>query len=338
MMILNSNSSSGSRRAIVLALAASIPLTALSFQVGTSPLKYRSTRMSSRAFQCTPVAGDHLKIHHRATIVLNHASLTPDTGNIGENKDAVLLAEDFTEIKESMIQTNRVTGAHPVFGQILKNMRNSLHKHGVTPKKALSFLAAAVFMMATLFSPLAAFAAPTGGRMGGSFGGSSRSSSAPSTRSYSSPGGYGRGFSQGYSTGYYSRPSVSISPFGGFGYSPFFSPAPVIYPGAGVGVISRGPSIFGVISFGIFAWILLQAASTFTRPRDSATFFDSASGDSVLGRGVSVAQISVALNVPDRDDRNCVLSYLDRLSETSKTDSRVGVSNLVSQGKAITSS
>ena len=46
-----------------------------------------------------------------------------------------------------------------------------------------------------------------------------------------------------------------------------------------------------------------------------------------------MAQISVALNVPDRDSLSSVLTYLNRLSQTAKTDSRVGVSNLVSQGK-----
>ena len=53
---------------------------------------------------------------------------------------------------------------------------------------------------------------------------------------------------------------------------------------------------------------------------------------SVLGSGVSVAEISVALEVPNRDSPNSILSALDRLSRTARTDSRVGLQNLTSQG------
>lgn len=56
-----------------------------------------------------------------------------------------------------------------------------------------------------------------------------------------------------------------------------------------------------------------------------------ASNDSVLGPGVSVAEISVALEVPDRDSPNSLLSALDRLARTARTDSRVGLQTLTSQ-------
>ena len=55
------------------------------------------------------------------------------------------------------------------------------------------------------------------------------------------------------------------------------------------------------------------------------------SSQSVLGPGVSVAEISVALDVPDRDCPNSILSALNRLSRTARTDSRVGLQNLTSQ-------
>lgn len=61
---------------------------------------------------------------------------------------------------------------------------------------------------------------------------------------------------------------------------------------------------------------------------------DSAVGSnvqSVLGSGVSAVEISVALNVPDRDNPNSILSSLKRLSRTARTDSRVGLQNLTSQ-------
>lgn len=50
-----------------------------------------------------------------------------------------------------------------------------------------------------------------------------------------------------------------------------------------------------------------------------------------FGSGTTVAQISVALEVPNRDDRNSILAALDRISRTARTDSRVGIQNLTSQ-------
>merc|ERR1712124_57562 len=54
-------------------------------------------------------------------------------------------------------------------------------------------------------------------------------------------------------------------------------------------------------------------------------------GISALGPGTSVVQLSVALEVPDRDNRNSILSVLDRYSKTADTDSRKGVQQLTSQ-------
>ena len=55
------------------------------------------------------------------------------------------------------------------------------------------------------------------------------------------------------------------------------------------------------------------------------------SDESALGSGVSVAEISVALEVPNRDSPNSILSALTRLSRTASTDSRVGIQDLTSQ-------
>lgn len=52
---------------------------------------------------------------------------------------------------------------------------------------------------------------------------------------------------------------------------------------------------------------------------------------SVLGPGVSVIEMSVAMNVPNRDSASSILSVLNRLSNTARTDSRVGVQDLTSQ-------
>jgi uncharacterized membrane protein len=58
---------------------------------------------------------------------------------------------------------------------------------------------------------------------------------------------------------------------------------------------------------------------------------DSSSVTSSLGPGTSVIQMSVALEVPDRDDPSSILSILAKLANTARTDSRVGMQNLTSQ-------
>lgn len=193
---------------------------------------------------------------------------------------------------------------------------------------------AALTAFALAFMPLdSAHAAMSGGRMGGSFSAPRQSISRPSTSSYS------RGFSSGYSSGYMSRPSVTIAPsYGGYGYSPFFSPfspfmGPRLYGGSAAVSVFRGPSFFDLLFFG---GIMLAVSQAF-RPTESLTpaqsslFGDWSSPSSSLGLGTSVVQLSVAVEVPNRDDRNSILSVLDRLSQTARTDSRVGIQNLTSQ-------
>lgn len=174
--------------------------------------------------------------------------------------------------------------------------------------------------------------------MGGSFGGQS-SSRQQSTPRYSAPS-YSRGFSSGYSAGYYSRPSVTISPWvspwgwGGGYYSPFFNPFWSSPRGV---IVSTGPSIFDIIAFGVFGFVFFAVASSvFQSTTRSDTTFFTPSSSSALGPGVTVAEISVAVNVPRRDDPGSILNFLRRLSQTAKTDSRVGVANLVSQGMYFT--
>jgi hypothetical protein len=41
----------------------------------------------------------------------------------------------------------------------------------------------------------------------------------------------------------------------------------------------------------------------------------------------------VALEVPDRDRPDAIMNVLERLASTARTDSRVGLQNLTSQGK-----
>jgi uncharacterized membrane protein len=193
--------------------------------------------------------------------------------------------------------------------------------------------AAAALTFALMLDP--ANAAMSGGRMGGSFSSAPRQSisrpmpSRQSTRSYSS-GGYQSG---------YARPGLTIAPtigLGGYGYNPFYNPfyapQPLLYGGPSVVAVSRGFSLLDALLVGGAGYIIWNAISA----RSDAgamtdTGFWSDSDASVLGSGTSVIQMSVALQVPDRDDRNSILSVLERLSQTARTDSRVGIQNLASQ-------
>ena len=154
---------------------------------------------------------------------------------------------------------------------------------------------------------------------------------APRTSYYGGGGGY-------YGGGGYRSGGVTIAPI-----VPLV-PGPSYYgPLGGPGVLAapyvRGPSFFDLLFFGGFAFVALSAlTSSFgnavRRTVDDTGGFWTSSSDtlsSALGPGVTVAQLSVALEIPNRDDRNSLLSVLDRLAQTARTDSRVGLQNLTSQ-------
>merc|ERR1712232_319271 len=102
--------------------------------------------------------------------------------------------------------------------------------------------------------------------------------------------------------------------------------SPSYYSPGGVAVVRRGPNVISIV-------ILAMVLYGFYSLQNNSILMDDGtmSNTSPLGRGVSVAQISVALNVPKKDSESSILTYLNRLSRTARTDSRVGVSNLVSQ-------
>jgi uncharacterized membrane protein len=201
--------------------------------------------------------------------------------------------------------------------------------------KSLQPAMAACFALALAFLPLQdANAAMSGGRMGGSFS-ASPSRLAPVIRPSS------RGFSPGFAS---SRSTVvNVSPsfrygYGGYGYStPFFAPRP--YYGGGSLAISRGPGLFELLFLGVFlvkaAEVLSETTSVIGTKVDSLgynMYSNTPDLDNALGPGTSVVQLSVAMQVSDRDDpRKSILVALDNLAKTSKTDSRVGIQNLSSQ-------
>ena len=221
----------------------------------------------------------------------------------------------------------------------LSNMGKGLAKLFEFAKSKHAALAATVLLLLTMtFHPLPSDAVMSGGSMGGSFGASSRRSYSAPTRTYSSPSygsSYGSGYSRGFTSGYYSRPSVVVNPVAPIMPSPFYSPfwAPTYYSRPGV-VVSGGGGfgLFGFVTFMGFALAALTAVNSFVGGAGGGVLdrVDEAIGGA-LGPGVSVAEISVAIDVPNRDDPNSILSVLNRLSNTARTDQRVGMSNLTSQ-------
>jgi uncharacterized membrane protein len=193
-----------------------------------------------------------------------------------------------------------------------------------------------MFVM-SLIIPMQSQAAISGGRIGGSSPARtrvapSRSSNMNSRRQYN--GGYSRGlgpsinngFTSGYAAGYLTAPR--------FGFSPFMTPSyfnPYNYRGAGVISYNPGPSIGQVILFGG----LVYAISSVLR-RDNMDFLESTDEDTyfgVLGSGTSYIKISVALDVPNRDDAMSILSVLNRLGQSSNSESQTSIQRITSQGK-----
>eukprot|EP00568_Trieres_chinensis_P012837 CAMPEP_0183293548 /NCGR_PEP_ID=MMETSP0160_2-20130417/2190_1 /TAXON_ID=2839 ORGANISM="Odontella Sinensis, Strain Grunow 1884" /NCGR_SAMPLE_ID=MMETSP0160_2 /ASSEMBLY_ACC=CAM_ASM_000250 /LENGTH=451 /DNA_ID=CAMNT_0025454681 /DNA_START=12 /DNA_END=1367 /DNA_ORIENTATION=- len=262
---------------------------------------------------------DHYRLVGRSTKG-NIVPTRDDDGGTDQAKEALEMAKTDNKVRSPI--TFQET--------IMKTFDQAME---IVSKNRAAITAAIILFLAVFLTPLPSLAVGSGGRMGGSFGPSEQSSSG---RTYSAPSSsYGRGYSRGFSSGYYSRPSVIVSPpvvttpyFSPFTpfYSPFWAPRP-----SGV-IVSTGPSFFGI--FGLFA-VALVALSVFTSAFGNAgrSIVDTmeSSIDSALGPGISVAQLSVALDVPNRDDPNSILNVLSRLSDTARTDSRVGIQNLTSQ-------
>ena len=243
--------------------------------------------------------------------------------------------DDLISLENKQVQKkSKSTDPTPFFVSLFQNLV-SKDDGGKFNKQ----MATAAMVFALAFLPLQnADAAMSGGRMGGSF------SSAPrqTTTRMAPSSSFSRGYSRGYSSGYMSRPSVTIAPsIGyGYGYSPFISPFgfgnPYVYGGPGVISYSRGPSFFSLLVLGGFLFAVTSALrnsssmidSPFSGGSSSNALFEEASA---LGPGTSVVQLSVAMDVPNRFDRNSILGALDRISQSAKTDSRVGVQNLTSQ-------
>eukprot|EP00804_Cyclotella_cryptica_P018764 CCRYP_007248-RA/>CCRYP_007248-RA protein AED:0.06 eAED:0.06 QI:109/1/1/1/0.75/0.6/5/958/451 len=278
----------------------------VSYAFRTSPLLVQPSRVivstHDRLSTCRPISLEN-------TVKLHRFSKLPRLyGN----------PNDDLEVKESSIVPLSPDGSN-------KNLLQQLHK--IKQPLTTVLFSLAIFLLPLLLSS-AAWAVQSGGRIGGSMGGSSRSSGGGGYRS-------GGSYSRGYSSGYYSRPNVVISPGITPYYSPFyslFSWGPSIYSRPGV-IVTTGPSFGGIFFFAGFFLLAALALNSMSDSVGSAMRGGVGMGrsSSVLGPGVSVAEISVALEVPDRDRSDSILNVLERLSRTARTDSRVGLQNLTSQ-------
>jgi uncharacterized membrane protein len=159
---------------------------------------------------------------------------------------------------------------------------------------------------------------------------------APSSRSYYNGGGGGSSYYGGAPRTTIVAPI--ISPFA----TPFYNPI-VPYYGGGVGAISyaRGPGLFDLLFLGGLGFFVLSAvsntwnnaaqSSSFGQWDDSTTTSRNLFG-SAIAAPTTVLKCNVALDVPNRDDPNSILSVLDRMAKvTAKTDTRKGVVTLTKQ-------
>ena len=96
--------------------------------------------------------------------------------------------------------------------------------------------------------------------------------------------------------------------------------------------VSTGPFFGGLFFFvGFFIVLAALILSNIGSTVGDTIGETLGSTQSVLGPGMSMVEISVALEVPDRDSPNSILSALDQLWRTARTDNRVGLQNLMSR-------
>jgi uncharacterized membrane protein len=314
-------------------------------QTGTTThtTAFTSVPLTARGVPRNVVTSQPLGIHMKST------PLWAKTGNSYRSNLPVMDAEimEETELGGSKAMAEAPTTSTPTLKRKSTDptpVLFSLVQKMMTQEPTMA-VAAVALALVLMLSPNSASAAMSGGRMGGSFPSQRSSSSRPmrpaSSSSYGSSsygGGYSRGssFSRGFQSGYGTGLGAGISPF----YSPFYSPfvpRPMFFGGPGAIVYNRGPSFFDLVFFGGIAFVIANTirnaaagGNTLTQWDEQTSFWGDAA-TSALGSGTSTVQISVAMDVPNRNDPNSILSVLDRLSRTAQTDSRVGIQNLSSQ-------
>jgi len=184
-------------------------------------------------------------------------------------------------------------------------------------KVTTTFLVAAFFAFSCFVNSASAV---SGGRMGGSFSPSnSRSSGGGGGSSIhrSSPRGYSSPRMRGYNS-----PGIRIyAPQYRMGPS-YFPPSPRLFHSSTSDAPVRRFGVGDMVVLGGTGYVLYSA---FAKPKRGGS-------STPLGPGASVASITLALEVPDRDNFYSILNKLKRLAQSADTSTREGVQTLVSNG------
>ena len=188
---------------------------------------------------------------------------------------------------------------------------------------AIGFALALAFLSHNSFAD-----AVTGSRAGGSFGPSSSSRSSSSSYSSSRPS-MGR-------TMYYPRSSPIIihtgpswGPWWGRGYRRY--PCETQWSMSTTTATATRPRM-SAGEIAVLTTVGVIMISGFLNDKDRRRRRDT-EFSSPLGPGATMASITVALNVPDRNDPNNILRKLQQLSDRADTTRRKGVQNFLSDGK-----
>lgn len=181
-------------------------------------------------------------------------------------------------------------------------------------KVTTTFLLAAFFAFSFFIHSASAV---SGGRMGGSFSPSnSRSSGGGGGSSIHRSSGYSPSRMRGYS------PGIRV-------YAPQYRMGPSYYPPS-TRLFHSATRDAPVKRFGVADMVVLGGTGAILY---SAISKSKGKSTTPLGPGASVASITLALNVPDRDDFYSILNKLKRLSQSADTSTREGVQTLVSNGR-----
>jgi hypothetical protein len=202
--------------------------------------------------------------------------------------------------------------------------RNTIH--GIFRKKIgrwtlwirRAFAAVTIFFLVHLSSLNPAWAGQSGGRMGGSF----KPSSSYSTRS--SPRTSSRISTRPAPIRVYHRPAPRIIMHNRPPVNVYSSPVPSVALRT-----FHGPTVRRRVTMSDV--VLLTGAGTLITYNVMNHYQRNGGPRSALGPGVSVVSLTVSLNVPDRDNSNSILSRLTRKAQTSRTDTRKGVQDMISE-------
>ena len=241
-----------------------------------------------------------------------HSSLFRSQGRLYEEPVAlkaslgIITSQVIPHAGDQTHHLNRSTGIRSVACSVSARIRQRL---SVFRRRALAFAMAFALVISTRAGVASAV---SGGRSGGSFGSKTR---APISRPMSRP-------SSGYRPRYSSpmRPNVMIHS------GPRYSMSTTQWSmGTTTRPVNRlTPSEITVLTAtgGILLYGYLNNKDRLKNGPDSP-----------LGPGATMASVTVALNVPDRDDPSSITHSLRRISLRSDTSSRKGVQDLISEGK-----